>query len=71
MNPRFQYKRGVGSDPELFQAVYDVFVKLDPTTELLGQFGNEVNKKLLFVYKTIISFINLFERLLKNMILTN
>ena len=49
LNPRFQYRRGVGSDPELLQAVYDVFAKLDPTTESLGQFGNEVNKKLLFL----------------------
>ncbi|KAJ9678214.1 hypothetical protein PVL29_022952 [Vitis rotundifolia] len=48
LNPRFQYRRGVGSDPELLQAVHDVFVKLDPTTESLGQFGNEVNKKLGF-----------------------
>ena len=71
LNPRFQYRRGVGSDPELLQVVHDVFAKFDPTTESLGQFGNEVNKKLLFVYKTIISFINLFERLLTNMILTN
>ncbi|KAL6326357.1 hypothetical protein AAG906_007862 [Vitis piasezkii] len=39
---RFQYRRGVGSDPELLQAVYDVFAKLDPTTESLGQFGNEL-----------------------------
>ncbi|RVW83982.1 Retrovirus-related Pol polyprotein from transposon TNT 1-94 [Vitis vinifera] len=35
-------RRGVGSDPELLQAVYDVFAKLDPTTESLGQFGNEL-----------------------------
>ena len=49
LNPRFQYRRGVGSDPELLQAVHDVFAKLDPTTESLGQFGNEVNKKLLFL----------------------
>ncbi|RVW88831.1 hypothetical protein CK203_034746 [Vitis vinifera] len=33
--------RGVGSDLELLQAVYDVFAKLDPTTKSLGQFGNE------------------------------
>ncbi|RVW49071.1 hypothetical protein CK203_111714 [Vitis vinifera] len=42
LNPRFQYRRGVGSDPELLQAVHDVFAKLDPTTESLGQFGNEL-----------------------------
>ncbi|RVW38083.1 hypothetical protein CK203_095105 [Vitis vinifera] len=42
LNPRFQYRRGVGSDPELLQAIYDIFVKLDPTTESFGQFGNEL-----------------------------
>ncbi|RVW94894.1 hypothetical protein CK203_034577 [Vitis vinifera] len=42
LNPRFQYRRGVGSDPELLQAVHDVFAKLDLTTESLGQFGNEL-----------------------------
>ncbi|RVW22552.1 hypothetical protein CK203_105655 [Vitis vinifera] len=41
LNPRFQYRCEVGSDPELLQAVHDVFAKLDPTTESLGQFGNE------------------------------
>ncbi|RVX00136.1 hypothetical protein CK203_026604 [Vitis vinifera] len=45
LNPRFQYRRGVGSDPELLRAVYDVFAKLDPTTESLGQFGNEMQKE--------------------------
>ena len=49
LNPRFQYRCGVGSDPELLQAVHDVFAKLDPTTESLDQFGNEVKKKLLFL----------------------
>ena len=49
LNPRFQYRRGVGSDSKLLQVVHDVFAKLDPTTESLGQFGNEVNKKLLFL----------------------
>ena len=49
LNPRFQYRHGVGSDPELLQVVHDVFAKLDPTTESLSQFGNEVNKKLLFL----------------------
>ena len=49
LNPIFQYRRGVGSDPKLLQAVYDVFAKLNPTTESLGQCGNEVNKKLLFL----------------------
>ncbi|RVX08337.1 hypothetical protein CK203_017793 [Vitis vinifera] len=40
---RFQYNHGVGSDPELPQVVHDVFAKLDPTTESLNQFGNEVD----------------------------
>ncbi|RVW44266.1 hypothetical protein CK203_099601 [Vitis vinifera] len=38
-------RRGVGSDSELLQVVHDVFAKLDPTTELLGQFGNEMQKE--------------------------
>ncbi|RVW88271.1 hypothetical protein CK203_038651 [Vitis vinifera] len=42
LNPRFQYRREVGSDPELLQAVHDVFAKLDPTIESLSQFGNEL-----------------------------
>ncbi|RVW12082.1 hypothetical protein CK203_087327 [Vitis vinifera] len=41
LNPIFQYRCGVGSDPKLLQVVHDVFAKLDPTTESLGQFGNE------------------------------
>ena len=40
---RFQYKRGVGTDPDLLQAVHEVFAKLDLTSEGLSQFGNEVN----------------------------
>ncbi|RVW58734.1 hypothetical protein CK203_108552 [Vitis vinifera] len=42
LNPRFQYKRGVGTDPDLPQAVHEVFTKLDPTSEGLSQFGNEI-----------------------------
>ena len=37
LNPRFQYRCGVGSNPKLLQVVHNVFVKLDPTTESLGQ----------------------------------
>ncbi|KAL6328376.1 hypothetical protein AAG906_034520 [Vitis piasezkii] len=33
LNPRFQYRCGVGSDPDLVQVVHDVFVILDPTME--------------------------------------
>ncbi|RVW41440.1 DEAD-box ATP-dependent RNA helicase 39 [Vitis vinifera] len=43
LNPRFQYRHGVGSDSKLLQAVHNVFAKLDPTIESLGQFGNEVD----------------------------
>ena len=43
LNPRFQYKRGVGTDPDLLQVVHEVFAKLNPTSEGLSQFGNEVN----------------------------
>ncbi|KAL6324351.1 hypothetical protein AAG906_012955 [Vitis piasezkii] len=42
LNPRFQYKRGVGTDPDLLQVVHEVFAKLDPTSEGLSQFGNEI-----------------------------
>ncbi|RVW22823.1 hypothetical protein CK203_103197 [Vitis vinifera] len=42
LNPRFQYKRGVGTDPDLLQAVHEVFAKLDPTSKGLSQFGNEI-----------------------------
>ncbi|KAJ9680166.1 hypothetical protein PVL29_019454 [Vitis rotundifolia] len=42
LNPRFQYRRGVGSDPDLIQAVHEVFAKLDPNAESIGQFGNEL-----------------------------
>ncbi|RVW71424.1 hypothetical protein CK203_058107 [Vitis vinifera] len=34
LNPRFQYRCGVGSDPDLVQVVHDVFVTLDPTMEV-------------------------------------
>ena len=49
LNPRFQYRHGVGSNSELLQVVHNVFAKLDPTTESFGQFGSKVNKKLLFL----------------------
>ncbi|KAL6325085.1 hypothetical protein AAG906_022652 [Vitis piasezkii] len=41
LNPRFQYRHGVGSDPDLIQVVHDAFAKLDPNVESIGQFGNE------------------------------
>ena len=43
LNPKFHYRPGVGSNPELLQAVHDVFSKLDPIAEGLCNFGNEVN----------------------------
>ncbi|RVW59611.1 hypothetical protein CK203_100705 [Vitis vinifera] len=33
----------VGIDPDLLQAVHEVFTKLDPTSEDLSQFGNEIS----------------------------
>ena len=53
LNPRFQYRHGVGSDPELLQTIHEVFTKLDPTAELLSQFGNEVNKKKVILLNLI------------------
>ncbi|KAL6321886.1 hypothetical protein AAG906_035590 [Vitis piasezkii] len=42
LNPRFQYKPRFGSDLELLQVVHEVFARLDPVVEALGQFANEV-----------------------------
>ncbi|RVW12075.1 hypothetical protein CK203_087338 [Vitis vinifera] len=39
---QISYKRGVGTDPDLLQVVHEVFAKLDPTSEGLSQFGNEI-----------------------------
>ncbi|KAL6318334.1 hypothetical protein AAG906_039426 [Vitis piasezkii] len=36
LNPRFQYKRGVGTNLHLLQIVHEIFVKLDPTEKVLG-----------------------------------
>ena len=44
LNPRFQYRLGVSSDPELLQAVHEVFGKLSTTTVGLGNIGNEVHQ---------------------------
>ena len=43
LNLKFQYRLGVGCDPELLQAIHDVFYNLDPNAEGLCNFGNEVN----------------------------
>ena len=40
LNPKFQYRPGVGCNPELLQAVHDIFSKLDPNAEGLCNFGN-------------------------------
>lgn len=42
LNPRYQYRPGVGDDGELIRAVHNVFSKLDPDSPQVGQFGNEV-----------------------------
>ncbi|RVX08326.1 hypothetical protein CK203_017612 [Vitis vinifera] len=42
LESKISIRHGVGSDPELLQVVHDVFAKLDPTTESLDQFGNEL-----------------------------
>lgn len=42
LNPRFQYGPGVGEDMHLIQAVHQVFNTLDPNSEGIAQFGNEV-----------------------------
>ncbi|RVX18949.1 hypothetical protein CK203_006858 [Vitis vinifera] len=38
----FEIYCGVGTDPDLLQVVHEVFAKLDPTSEGLSQFGNEI-----------------------------
>ena len=43
LNLKFQYRPGIGCDPELLQAVHDVFSKLDHNAKGLCNFGNEVN----------------------------
>lgn len=47
LNPRFQYRQGLGEDPRLIDAVHQAFNKLDPNSDGLAQFGNEV---LLFLF---------------------
>nr|CAN81812.1 hypothetical protein VITISV_020893 [Vitis vinifera] len=42
LNLRFRYKCGVCTNPDLLQAVHEVFAKLDPTSKGLSQFGNEI-----------------------------
>lgn len=49
LNPRFQYRSGVGEDPKLIEAVHEVFSKLDPNSRGLSQFGNEVQSILIHI----------------------
>ncbi|XP_060673906.1 uncharacterized protein LOC132804042 [Ziziphus jujuba] len=42
LNPRFQYKEGIGTDSDLVQAVHDVFAALYPNSDRISQFGNEI-----------------------------
>ncbi|XP_070676308.1 uncharacterized protein [Malus domestica] len=42
LNPRYQYRLGVGDDGTLIRAVHNVYSKLDPASPAVGQFGNEL-----------------------------
>ncbi|XP_050145920.1 uncharacterized protein LOC126621463 isoform X1 [Malus sylvestris] len=42
LNPRYQYRPGVGDDGTLIRAVHNVYSKLDPASPAVGQFGNEL-----------------------------
>ncbi|XP_060669169.1 uncharacterized protein LOC132800165 [Ziziphus jujuba] len=42
LNPRFQYKEGIGTDSDFVQAVHDVFAALYPNSDRISQFGNEI-----------------------------
>ncbi|XP_050121747.1 uncharacterized protein LOC126599413 isoform X2 [Malus sylvestris] len=42
LNPRYQYRPGVGDDGALIRAVHNVYSKLDPASPEVGQFGNEL-----------------------------
>ncbi|KAM2682035.1 hypothetical protein EV2_013644 [Malus domestica] len=42
LNPRYQYRPGVGDDGNLIRAVHNVYSKLDPASPAVGQFGNEL-----------------------------
>ncbi|XP_070671677.1 uncharacterized protein [Malus domestica] len=42
LNPRYQYRPGVGDDGNLIRAVHNVYNKLDPASPAVGQFGNEL-----------------------------
>ena len=38
LNPRYNYKQGVGDDGKLIEAVHKVFSKLDLNSPVIGQF---------------------------------
>ncbi|XP_050147276.1 uncharacterized protein LOC126622524 [Malus sylvestris] len=42
LNPRYQYRPGVGDDGNLIRVVHNVYSKLDPASPAVGQFGNEL-----------------------------
>ncbi|KAM1649929.1 hypothetical protein ACFXTN_002698 [Malus domestica] len=42
LNPRYQYRPGVGDDGNLIRAVHNVYSKLDPASPAVGQFRNEL-----------------------------
>ena len=46
LNPRYQYRSGIGDDGTLIHAVHNVYSKLDPASPAVGQFGNEVHNYL-------------------------
>nr|XP_011469380.1 PREDICTED: uncharacterized protein LOC105352942 [Fragaria vesca subsp. vesca] len=42
LNPRYNYKSGVGDDYKLIEAVHKVFSRCDPNCPTIGQFGKEL-----------------------------
>ncbi|KAM5554258.1 hypothetical protein ABKV19_022573, partial [Rosa sericea] len=42
LNPRYNYRPGVGDDCMLIEAVHKVFSKLDPNSPTIGQLGKEL-----------------------------
>ena len=46
LNPRYQYRPGVGDDGTLIRVVNNIYYKLDLASPTAGQFGNEVHNYL-------------------------
>ncbi|KAM1100594.1 hypothetical protein ACFX15_006800 [Malus domestica] len=42
LNPRYQYRPGVGDDGTLIRAIHNEYSKLDLASPAVGQFGNEL-----------------------------